>query len=131
MRDIVERLLKPEGDELYDDRTRQEAATLITTLTAERDSWKAACMEAREGCNQRSGTIRSLRSHLETSQALVQSMREALEPFAAFADAVRGRRDDFIEVGWIGRRESDGEDAEVNLTAAHFRRAAALSRSEV
>jgi hypothetical protein len=54
---------------------------LVTLDTA--SGWKAACMEAREGCNQRSDTIRSLRRHIENAEALNTTLSEALARIAS------------------------------------------------
>jgi hypothetical protein len=59
-----------------------EAATLIETLTRERDEaqkratrWMRACMEAREGCNQRSEVIRKWIAKGEAAEREVESLR--------------------------------------------------------
>lgn len=53
----------------------------------------------------------------------IQVLEGALKPFADYADAVAYRRDDQLEVGWMGRSSRTGEYVEVNLTASHFRSA--------
>ena len=76
----------------------RSAASLLTRVAAERDGWNAACMEAREGCNQRSATISSLRRHLEAAEAraeaaeaaLAEARNKAIDECALIAAIARG-----------------------------------------
>lgn len=103
------------GDEMV---TLAEAASMLTTLSEERDGWKSACMEARHGCNQRSDVISKLRAKLEAAEsratiaeARVLEVEKALEPFAA------------IEPTNIYSGDPDDPDAEADciLTENQFR----------
>jgi hypothetical protein len=55
-------------------------------MRAQRDEWEAAAIQARDGCNQRSDTIRSLRDKLATLQAQITRLREAAQGVIDWAD---------------------------------------------
>lgn len=56
------------------------------TAEDEREEWRQACMQAREGCNQRSEVISKLHGKIEALSARLQEAEKALEPFAKAAD---------------------------------------------
>jgi hypothetical protein len=103
-----------------------EAATALASAEARAEKWKSACMEAREGCNQRSATIRSLRSKRETAEARADRLEKALEPFAAVADEFSDAEDDTFEV-W---RDFNIPEIREASKLKHFRRARTLTGKE-
>lgn len=74
------------------DLCREAAAALqskdgqIERLEREKDGWKDACMQAREGCNQRSDTIRSLLSRLSRA---MEAMTPSADTQAAYTNRIQ------------------------------------------
>lgn len=103
----------------------EQAASLLRTqserieeLERERESWKRATMEAREGCNQRSGVIRKHIDKAEAAQATIERCREALEPFARHIDEMK------FDLDHLGNENPDDEAVGwVYVTNGDFRRA--------
>lgn len=57
-------------------------------LMSERDRWQSACMDAREGCNQRSEVIRKWVARGERLEARIKALEEALGKALASAKIV-------------------------------------------
>ena len=81
--DQAERLRTVEAYLIANNALKSEAASLITALTAERDALATEVTTLQQFVRDQ---LKYAGMDAKAAQALVQSMREALEPFAALAE---------------------------------------------
>lgn len=102
-------LIGGEGLQLVESNTMREAASLISALEAERDTWKDLALKKEAFILSKAQDIEAAEAQVATLQAKLEKAAEALEPFAEAITRYDAKWDE--ETGGQDR-EGDGETVE-------------------